>query len=294
MNYNEFISQLKEKLQECLGESVSIEFRQIMKNNDIRRDSFLLSENGTIVSPVIYLENFYYMYKKGVGICEIAGQMQRIYQQCCDGKIPDISRFGDIRYMKERILCKLINRSKNRELLNQIPYVPYLDLAVVFYYMLEESFGNGTMLIYSQHLKLWDISVEDIYCIARSNTRKLLPSRLYRMEEILKEFMGEGETDKIKTDELPMYVITNERKYFGACGILYDSVLKKAADEIGGNFYILPGSIHECILVPEKEVTETDSLEAIVKDINRTKVLPEEILSDRIYHYDSKKHHLTM
>lgn len=294
MDYNEFISQLKAKLQECLGESVSIEFRQIMKNNDIRRDGFLLSENGRMVSPVIYLEDFYYAHKRGMGIYEIADKMQHIYRKCCDGKIPDVSKFGDIRYMKERILCKLINKSRNRELLNQIPYVPYLDLAVVFYYMLEESAGNGAMLIYSEHLKLWDITAEDIYCIARSNTKKLLPCRLYRMEEILKEFADEKETGKIKADGLPMYVMTNERKYLGACGILYDSVLKRAADEIGGNFYILPSSIHECIFVPEGAVEETEELEAMVKDINRTQVLPEEILSDRIYHYDSKKHHLTM
>ena len=61
---------------------------------------------------------------------------------------------------------------------------------------------------------------------------------------------------------------------------------------MGDSFYVLPSSIHECILVPQKLAPEPEELSAMVHDINCTQVLPEEVLSDRVYCYNARKHHL--
>ena len=104
----------------------------------------------------------------------------------------------------------------------------------------------------------------------------------------------EGEKLDFLKEEIPMYVMTNEKRCLGACGILYDHILQEAARLLEGSFYVLPSSVHECILVPEKAAPEAAELLSMVREINLTQVPLEEVLSDQVYHYDAKTHHLTM
>lgn len=72
-------------------------------------------------------------------------------------------------------------------------------------------------------------------------------------------------------------------------GIIKD-FMDQAAEKIGGDFFILPSSIHEILLVPDDGQKGADELKAMVMDVNATQVSPEERLSDNVYHYDSKEH----
>jgi len=56
---------------------------------------------------------------------------------------------------------------------------------------------------------------------------------------------------------------------------------------LGSDFYLLPSSIHELILVPVGEDRDREHLEEMVKEINQTQVAMEEILSDTVYNYES-------
>ena len=59
---------------------------------------------------------------------------------------------------------------------------------------------------------------------------------------------------------------------------------------IGGDYYVLPSSIHETLIVPDTGLHDVNELEAMVKEVNETQVAPDEILSDKVQHYDSKEH----
>lgn len=294
MNYHEFVLQLQERLRAELGEEASVELHQVMKNNDIRRDTFLITGKESHISPAVYLEEYYHAFQAGMELPKIAEEIQKLYRKCCSQKKWDTSVFLDFEKIKEKIFCKLIHRDRNQELLKDVPFVSYLDLAVVFYCVPGENFGSGTILIHRSHMELWKVSEQKLYQTARENTKRLLPCSIYKMSDILEEITERQEEPGTPIETLPMYVLTNERRCLGACGILYDSVLEEAAAKIGERFYVIPSSIHECILIPEEQAAAKEELEAMVRDINRTQVLPEEVLSDRIYHYDGKKHHLIM
>ena len=52
------------------------------------------------------------------------------------------------------------------------------------------------------------------------------------------------------------------------------------------DFWILPSSIHEVVLLPDGKYGEkAEELAVIVKDINDTQLAPEEILSYHVYRY---------
>lgn len=290
MKYREFIEALQKELEERLGEA-AILFQKVTKNNEVTKDCFLISEAGYDISPAVYIEEYYRAFQEGMSLKEAAKKITKVYKACRNGMELDAQKFCEFEKVKDALFCRLISRGKNRRLLEQVPYVPYLDLAVVFYYALEsEQMGNGTVLIHSEHLQFWNISEEELWQQARENTEKFAPARIYTMTELLHEMMPEG-TDDLPEEEIPMYVLTNERRYLGACGMLYDRILQKASQTLG-SFYILPSSIHECILVPESSAPQPGTLVQMVQEINLTQVPPEEVLSDHIYHYDARKHHL--
>ena len=87
-----------------------------------------------------------------------------------------------------------------------------------------------------------------------------------------------------------MYVATVPDKNSGAGVLAYQDFMDQAAEKLGGDFYILPSSIHEILLVPDNGDKAADDLRDMVREVNATQVSPEEKLTDNVYHYDSKEH----
>lgn len=96
----------------------------------------------------------------------------------------------------------------------------------------------------------------------------------------------EDTEEEIEESE-PMYVLTNQIKYFGAAGIF---LCAEMFQEIVGkqNFYILPSSVHELILVVDRGEYEMEALSAMVKEVNERQLTADEILSDHAYYFEWK------
>ena len=54
-------------------------------------------------------------------------------------------------------------------------------------------------------------------------------------------------------------------------------------------FFVLPLSFHVVILIPGDGKIRAAELKAMVMEVNASEVMPEEQLSDNVYHYDSKE-----
>ena len=85
------------------------------------------------------------------------------------------------------------------------------------------------------------------------------------------------------------YVLTNPQKVFGAVELLDGSTLKGIGDELGGDFIVLPSSLHESIIIPADGSVSYQELADIVTDINRNMVSIMERLSDHVYLYEREK-----
>lgn len=85
------------------------------------------------------------------------------------------------------------------------------------------------------------------------------------------------------------YVLTNTANLRGAAAILYPGVLQGIAEQIGGDFLIFPSSIYETILAKIDGFFDWEAAEAIIREINRKEVAPEDVLSDTLYYYSQAK-----
>ena len=96
-----------------------------------------------------------------------------------------------------------------------------------------------------------------------------------------------GETEPVET----LYIITNEKRAFGAASMLYEDELHKLAESIGTNLYVLPSSVHEVIAV-SASMGSAEELARMVREINMEQVSPEDRLSDQVYLYDKNMRQL--
>ncbi len=172
----------------------------------------------------------------------------------------------------------------NKDILNDIPYIPYHDLAIIFKIAFDVRKDQvATSLIRNDHLIMWGITLKDIAAVAMQNTEQLFPIVFRPMDDIIKQITGE----EIEVNDM-MYVLTNQQWLNGAITMLYSNCLKNVGNLLKENFYLIPSSIHEMIVVRESGVEGIEYLNAMIREVNASEVNPEEVLADRAYYYDRK------
>jgi hypothetical protein len=201
----------------------------------------------------------------------------------------DMSFFRNYEKVSPKVCYKLINREKNRALLERIPHIDFLDLSICFFYAYEDNvLGKGSITIYNSHMEMWNCTTEMLFQLAKKNTQRLFPWKLYSMWELV----GSRELEEEETvlpGEIPMRVLTNRQKAQGAACMIYPGILERLALEAEENLYIIPSSIHEVILMPESQMDSPELMQDIIREVNGAHIEPEEILSDHLYFYDRLK-----
>ena len=287
---------LEEEHPEC-----SIMVHKVTKNNNRVLTGISIRSKEVNLAPTIYMDGYYNDYKKGRPMVEILAEVERAYNTYKAEQDFDVSSITDFNHVQDKICYKLVNRDKNKELLADAPYLPFCDLAVIFYVVVsEDSVGTGTVTIHNNLMEMWgNPDIKELYRIAKNNTQRRYKGRVSNMMEIMGEIISHSadnvdpdvvdaffEMDSVYEDNMmPMFVATNNKKVNGAGVILYDGLLRTFAEKIGGDFYILPSSVHEVIFVPANGDMDARYLIQMVKEVNATEVSPDEVLSDNVYMY---------
>ncbi|MCD7743909.1 MAG: DUF5688 family protein [Lachnospiraceae bacterium] len=296
MNYSTFLQQITKEIKERVGASAQVQVSRISKVNLPVAEGMTILLPGENASPTIYLEQYYQKYLEGNSLSVIAEEILTFYQEHRGTCSFDFSFYTDFEKTKDRIVCRLINYDKNRSLLQSVPHRRFLDLAIVYYYQMDNSlFGKSSLLVRTSHLDQWSIDPDLLHAIALRNTRRLLPFRITTLAQLLEDI-----------PEIPlfwsgcghnaMYILTNEELCFGAINIIFDDILYAVANKLESDFYVLPSSIHECLLLPVTswEGSEPQRLQEIVSEINKEYVSSEEVLGDHIYRYMRERHDLRL
>lgn len=298
MEYKEFVEYIKMNAGYIAGEGGNITINHVIKNNGCEMDGLVIMEKGKDIAPTIYLDSFYELYMSGENIKNIIRQIEVIYEQNKNNVTFDVNILKHFDTIKDKIVYKVVNYRSNEKLLEQVPHKRILDLAVVFYCLLDNEYGrSATALIYNNNLKNWNVTIDDVYKAALKNTPDLLHSKISSMAALFEKcgVNVDGEEVDLK-DYVPsdMYVLTNESKLNGAACILYENVLYDFAQKLGADLYILPSSVHEVILLPKLSMFEKDELVNMVKEVNTEGVAADEVLSDHVYEYNRTERLITM
>ena len=291
-SFEEFKNEVVGKIREFLPESFAsaeVSLQVVRKNNDLQLTGLTIRSTESNICPTIYLEKFYDEYVEGADMSEI---LERIAEVRMDHEVSesfDVAQITDFEQIKGKLVPRLINAEMNSELLEARPHKLVADLAVTYCALLDQSFdGTASVAVTNELMKMWNTSVEELHEIAVANLSELLPSTFKGMTEVMSEMMGmsteEMEMMGMSTDEEQMYVLSNSIKVNGASALLDTKMMEEIIEKVG-DFFILPSSIHETLVVPVKSGMDVESLEAMVREVNSTQLQPDEILSNRVYSY---------
>lgn len=296
MVYEAFLETVLSRIRSVLDHQASVSLRKIPKNNGVLLDSLCICPHNHSVAPAIYLNDYFQQYRSGVSIDSIISDILAVYQE---NSHPDEIRFRSFTSFPEartHIVYKLVSTASNTDLLNQIPHLPFLDLSIVFYLFFEENGSCYSSIITNRQLDFWNMTPEDLLSLALENSLLLLPPALRSMSEVIREMarihLGEaydpdlmGEILSDESTDQPLYVLTNASEFNGAGCLLYPGQLKNFADAAGSDLIVLPSSVHEVLLTPDRGSSHYCSLSTMVSQINEEEVRQEDRLSDHIYLY---------
>lgn len=297
MQIQEFNQYVKDHIKEYLPpeyETAKVSIQEVTKSNDRMLSGLTILREGENYSPTVYLEPFAEQVAQGRSLEDALREIAEI-QTIHHAHTPvNITTFMDYETVRPMLSMKLCDPEMNRDYLKDKPHTPCGDLAV-FYRIQVERTENGiaAAAITNNLLESWGITKEQLHKDAVQAENERNPVRFYSMEDVMTEMMGLAEPDNLfdqtaplPLDFTPMYVLTNPDKVDGAAVLARDGVPEKIGELVGGNYFVLPSSIHEVLIVPDNGNMQLKELADMVKEINRTQVSPEERLSDKVQYYD--------
>lgn len=290
MTFEVFQLYIREHILEGWKEDADVETSIVKKNNGIELCGLYIKRKEEQISPTIYLDEYYDYYLKGEDLEEIIIRIREEYEWKVSRVASYHFNLEKFEYVRDRIVYRLVNYEKNREILEECPHLKLYDLALTFRWVAHsDDIGISTALVTNQEMRAWEISMNELLLAARENTPRLFPAHMVDMEEMIQKA---GIPVPEEESSIPMYIMTNQQEVNGASVLLYDNVLERFAQRKKTDFYILPSSIHEVILVPSDRIDDPSSLFTMVEDANNTVVALGDILSDSVYYYSRRKNQI--
>lgn len=117
MTYCQFIAAVKEEVECNVDGNVKIDVHIALKNNDKERRGLVFQEEGINISPAIYLEEAYKEFQEGKDLHKIVHDILEVYESARFSKRYEVDNLREFDKIRKNVLCKLINREKNKEFL---------------------------------------------------------------------------------------------------------------------------------------------------------------------------------
>ena len=290
----EFTEDIKEKLYEMGYGDVDIKINNIKKVNRDYEAMNVVPEGG-VMGVSFNLEEIFTKFEQSGDYDSVLKNTTSFVANGIDtAPKTDIDNLLNYEEMKNKLSIEVISAEANKELLLNIPHDRIEDLAAVYRFVLKsESTGKASILVSNEMMQKMGITHEQLKNDALYNAPIIRPAVIKGMNEVIKELMGKEAYELANGTgnvEESVYVATVPDKDSGAGVLSYQNFMDQAAERVGGDFFILPSSIHKILIVKDDGEMKAELLRNMVQQINRTELMPEDKLSDNVYHYDSKEH----
>lgn len=298
----ELIEKLEQKMSADVKEGLTIEPIEMCKTNDVKLNGLkfngLINDEEKVICPVCYIDEMYSRYAMGENIDDLANEIVDILSRCVD--VPadmDVAneniKFEDIR---DNLYVRLLEKERNKGYLKDAVtkdvgggLVYAVDLFI------STPLGDeGRAVVTDSLVKTWGVSREEVIETAIRNTEKDKTPQLSAMSDALRGSrinllnLPKGEHVSIDMGVLSYAPPENETaSAYGAAALFFQGILEKIRNLLDSDYYILPSSVHEFLLLPMTEDQEPERLHEIVLSANRdvNLVNPEDVLSDKVFAY---------
>ena len=289
----EFISQCRNALCEYGPFDMEIEEQKVNKAQRGVLNGVLFVKKGLECAPTFYIEDFYQAYKSGTSISDLSHNAIKTAVQSMDMAGALARETFDLIGDTENLRVRLLNKGRNKDYLKGIPCH---ELSCGFVYIAEIGRDEYGAVITDALLKEYDLTKDELFDIAISNTAERFPAVLHDLGESV---MGDPEdcvnlleqsTGRAPAGAGPGFVLTNSRFFWGAGALFYPGMIDRIHELLGGDFYVLPSSVHELILIAVDD-QDPQQLADLVRSANRSVVKENEVLANDLYICESGELH---
>ena len=256
MDYEQFKERIEEELHQALADhGIDANFSQHhVEKLNASYDALSVTPEGSHIGVNANLSAMFEAIENGQDYNEVVSRASESIiagiENTPEINVEDLTNYDE---MKSKLAMEVVSADRNAEMLENVPHEQLHDDAMV-------------------------------------NAPEIRPSEIRGRSVVMTEMMGLGMIPEIDPADEQMFVAGVSDNIHGAGVIAYPNFFEDAAEKLGGDFYVLPSSIHEVLLVRDNGEMTAKDLEAMVREVNATQVAPEEQLTDHVYHYDSKEH----
>lgn len=270
------IAELESRLSEY-----EISEQSVVKQNDITLHGISIRNKDSDIAPTMYLDEAYEDYCNGHSIDSIVDSMvEMVINAEPIAPIKTASEF-DMCFdkIKDSLTARLIDIELNQIYLQEHPHKEIgAGLTLVAEINIDR---NYRCVINNSLAEQYDM--DKVFSTAIANMQKNHPAVLMNMETALfgeRENIldGDGHFDTMGT------LMIDESEGFGATAIAYKGTPEKIRDIIG-DYYILPSSLHELIILRDNGTYDTADLKNMVVSANQSVVDDNDILSNSVFHF---------
>lgn len=306
MNEQEFYRNIQESIIGFLPEqyaTAQITLTTKVKNNDVEQTGILVRMPEDKATPVIYLDAYFRQYEEGRGIEDILTEIAQVRDRALPSPISMLGAdfLTDYENVRPLLQMRIFDTERNAKRLSGIVHHSFGDYSAAYGVLLSEDSEHAmSVMVTPELMDTWGITKKKLHddTILADLSREpcLIP-----MSDMLGNMFGEGvprnflsdpslTMDSLEEDGMEkLFVLTNKEKVNGAGLILNSALQEKIANAVGGNYYVLPSSLHEVLILPDMPGMEMTAaqLSEMVHTINESTVAPEDTLSDKVEYYDA-------
>lgn len=259
---------------------------QMVHKNNRNLHGIIVREHGKSIAPVFYYEDLYASYCEGVTLEDC---VEEVIGFVMSNKIPGDSfrqRLTNWEMVKSMLILKLINRKRNFEMLDHTPHMIFGDMALIMQiYMDDDVLGKGAITVDEELIGLWDQKSEIVFDQAMDNMKR------YRIQTLdLLDFSDDR--NKVDPDTPKIFVYSYDTPFPGSSALIRIDQMIEFANKKEMDFYVLPVSIHEVLLVEWKEDISHEFLYGMLKSINTDQGLADNMMSEDVFLLQRKENML--
>ena len=306
MNFNEFVNEVKDNIKLFLPKDYENAEVSTMECHKLNRayTGLMVRKEGELLTPTINLNQLYEAYKTQPSVT-----METVCRKIADIVLEapiqvDLKAILNYENVKDKLFIRVSSAETNKEVLEIVPHQLKEDLAITYHVAVgKNQDGLSSMLITNEMMKEYGVTQEQIHEDAMKSSPRVMVPEVSSIGVLIDEIYQKNilmltpdEREMLletlqESSEMPtFFVVTNTERIDGAGVIFYPEFMDSMGELLGNDFFILPSSIHQMLILPDDGQVDAEMLRDMVKEVNATQVAPAERLTNDVYHFDTKDH----
>ena len=296
-NIKEFMKMAKSEIVSYLPDSLvrnlTVEDNSVVKMNDQILYGLTMRQHDQDQAPTIYMNDIYERYMNGESLKALMAETVHEYLGVIAFPPPEITNM-DLAFdnIKDNLTLKIVEIKRNHEYLSEVPYIKMGNgFAAVCDIKLEDG-DNGQLrtTVTKGMMEEMEYDMNELFSTAFESSQINAPAVMSSIRSQLLFEDGsnllDGHNVISEEEKDNMYVVSNKECLYGAVALFYPGVQEKIAERLGENYYVLPSSVNELLIMPESNAPDIKDIASMVYEANEHLLEPKDVLSNNILYYD--------